>query len=474
MAARVLAVMGSGETTPTMAKLHRQLFDQLGAVPVKAVLMDTPYGFQLNAADISARAIRYFKETVGRQVELASLPRADGAPALALESALARIAEAQWLFSGPGSPTYALRQWRLTVVPQLLSEKLALGGCVVFSSAAALTLGRWTVPVYEIYKAGADLHWAEGLDLLAPYGLHVAVIPHYDNAEGGTHDTRFCYLGEPRLAAMEEQLPDEAWVLGVDEHTACVFDFGAGTVTVSGLGVVTVRRRGRSRTLRAGATLEIKELVSLAFGAKDPRSEAPAEAASSEAAVSGAPGTSIFAEGVRAQRVRGSDGPPARTEGAVSASGTALGGPVGELAELTSPFLAEVARLRARFDRAMAARDAGAATEALLDMEAALHEWSADTFQSDELDRGRAELRRMIVRLGEAAHAGLADPREAAAPWVEALLAERAEARQSGRYADADRIRDNLLTAGIEVRDTPAGTVWDLRPAKREDGGGSA
>src|SRR6266571_3494942 len=32
------------------------------------------------------------------------------------------------------------------------------------------------------------------------------VIPHYDNAEGGTHDTRFCYLGERRLAALEALL----------------------------------------------------------------------------------------------------------------------------------------------------------------------------------------------------------------------------------------------------------------------------
>ena len=31
-------------------------------------------------------------------------------------------------------------------------------------------------------------------------GLPAVVVPHYDNAEGGHHDTRFCYLGERRLA----------------------------------------------------------------------------------------------------------------------------------------------------------------------------------------------------------------------------------------------------------------------------------
>src|SRR5690606_30141052 len=47
--------------------------------------------------------------------------------------------------------------------------------------------------------------------------LPVAVIPHYDNAEGGTHDTRYCYLGERRLSQLERQLPEEAAVLGIDD-----------------------------------------------------------------------------------------------------------------------------------------------------------------------------------------------------------------------------------------------------------------
>ena len=69
--ARLLAIMGSGETTPTMAKVHRQLFERLEPPPVPAVLLDTPYGFQSNAHDISARAVAYFRESAGRSVEVA-------------------------------------------------------------------------------------------------------------------------------------------------------------------------------------------------------------------------------------------------------------------------------------------------------------------------------------------------------------------------------------------------------------------
>jgi hypothetical protein len=43
---------GSGETAPTMIKPHRELFERLGDAP--AVILDTPYGFQENAAGPSA------------------------------------------------------------------------------------------------------------------------------------------------------------------------------------------------------------------------------------------------------------------------------------------------------------------------------------------------------------------------------------------------------------------------------------
>jgi len=439
--ARLLAIMGSGETTPTMVKVHRQLFERLApapeAAPVPAVLLDTPYGFQSNAHDISARAVAYFRESAGRSVAVASMARTIGVPPVALEAALARVAEARWVFSGPGSPTYALAQWRPTIVPSLLAEKISDGGCIVFSSAAALTLGRWTVPVYEIYKAGEDPVWTDGLDLLSPLGSPVAVVPHFDNAEGGTHDTRYSYLGEERLQVMEAQLPPEGWVLGVDEHTVCIFDFDAGTVRVSGLGAVTVRRHGTSAIVASGRTLSIDELVELA-------GSLPA-ASGGNVAVSELAGSPLPGRGPSASS-------PVENSRA-SATDDVAG----------SPLLAEARRLTTVFDTAVAARDADGATEAVLEMEATLHAWSADTFQSDELDRARAALRRMVVRLGELAAPGLRDPRDVLAPWVDALLVERAEARQSGRFADGDRIRQRLEDCGVEVRDTPAGTDWGLR-----------
>ena len=420
-AARLLVIMGSGETSPTMVKTHREVFERVDA-DAPAVLLDTPFGFQENADDISSKAVHYFRASVGRTVEVASLRRADVDP-VAREAALARIGAAGWVFAGPGSPTYTLRQWQGTEVPALLADKLRHGGVVTFASAAALTLGAVTVPVYEIYKVGADPQWAAGLDLLGPLGLPVAVIPHYDNAEGGNHDTRFCYLGERRLRLLEEQLPPAAFVLGVDEHTGCLLDLDAGSATVVGLGGVTVRRHGRSTVLASGTTVTIAQIIALGAGA------------------TGAPC-------------------PAAAAGGAVAEGQGPAGGVAVQREAT-PLLATIREQEAAFDAALARRDVDAAVRAILELDDALAAWRGDTLQSDEQDRGRGAVRRMVVRLGDLARAGVRDPRQVIGPYIERLLAVRDAARHGRQFAEADDIRDQLVALGVSIRDTPEGTDWD-------------
>ena len=118
--------------------------------------------------------------------------------------------------------------------------------------------------------------------------------------------------------------------------------------------------------------------------------------------------------------------------------------------------------LGAAFDAALAARDNAAAVAAVLELDDAIRAWATDPTQSDEMDRARALLRSMIVRLGDAAGRGLADPRAVVGPVVDVALAARKEVRAAKRYDLSDLIRDGLAGAGIEVRDTPDGQVWDL------------
>jgi cyanophycinase-like exopeptidase len=405
---RLLVIMGSGETAPTMIKPHRTLFARITR-DGPAALLDTPYGFQENADDISTRAQAYFGASVGERVDVISWRRALE-PGLAREQALATLRTARWIFAGPGSPTYALRHWRDTPVPDLLRQRLD-DGVVVFASAAALTLGSHTIPVYEIYKAGADPYWAEGLNLVeAATGLPAVVIPHYDNAEGGHHDTRYCYLGERRLSRLERELPDDAFVLGVDEHTGCVLDLDARTATVVGNSAVTIRRRGRSRAFPTGAVITFDELVEAGDTSTPPPPPEPARARP--------------------------DIPSLPTE---------------------------ADRLDAEYTRALDARDVDGCVSAVLAMEQTLVDWATDTFAPEEGEHARSVLRSMVVRLGELAAIGARDPREVLAPYVEALLEQRAAARAARDFATSDRIRNRLVAAGIEVHDTSGGVHWELR-----------
>ncbi|MBV9933619.1 MAG: hypothetical protein JO367_04900, partial [Actinobacteria bacterium] len=138
VAPRVLAIMGSGETSPTMIKTHRRLLAEADRVG-PAVLLDTPVGFQENASDIAARAVEYFRDGVGHRISVARW-RGAHEDDVTYEEMLTALRTGGYVFAGPGSPSYALRQWADTPVPSLLAAKLRDGGCVTFASAAALTL----------------------------------------------------------------------------------------------------------------------------------------------------------------------------------------------------------------------------------------------------------------------------------------------------------------------------------------------
>jgi peptidase E len=255
----LIAIFGSGEMSPTMTSVHKELTARVGRPQLNAIFLDTPFGFQPNADELVARTITYFRQHVGRELSLASFRHSGQASALELEQFIARLKQANYVFAGPGSPTYALRHWRDTGVGDQLVEKIARGGCVAFASAAAIGLGAYALPVYEIYKVGDDPSWTAGLDLLGQIGVRCAVIPHYNNREGGTHDTRFCFMGEERLRLLESMLPDDVLILGVDEYTACIIDVEAQSVTVRGRGGVTVRRRGSEHVWKQ-TTFPLSEL----------------------------------------------------------------------------------------------------------------------------------------------------------------------------------------------------------------------
>jgi hypothetical protein len=418
---RVLAVIGSGETSPTMVTVHKDLVSRLGTRDPAAVLIEDPYAFQENAEDVSARAVSYFARSVGLAVTAVASAPGDCAGGAGAAGTAARIRDADWAFAGPGSPSYALGRWRGGPVGHALAERVASGaGVTVLASAAAATIGFAALPVYEVYKAGAAPHWLDGLDLMGALGLRVAVIPHFDNTEGGRYDTRYCYLGERRLAAMERELPAGTAVLGVDEHTAAVFDLRSGTVEVAGRGALTVRRAGGTAVLPTGTVTTLAGLRDLVAG---------------RAAVE----------------------PPRRAAALPRAAATA------QPASSPRPLPEVTADARRRFDAAERAGDARALVAAILDLEEAVHAWATDTEEDEGTPQARAVLRGLITRLGKAAERGPGLPGDSLGAMVQPLLELRSALRREGRYDTADTIRDALAAAGLEVRDDPGGTQWTRR-----------
>ena len=259
--ARQIVVMGSGETSPTMVTPHRHMISELKSAK-SAVLnvLDTPFGFQENAEILTSKLTEYFEISVGHPVGVISL-RNTHVNSAELAKAVNTIRDSDWLFAGPGSPSYALKVWRELGITPHFNEVLS-SGTLTFASAAALTVGSHTIPVYEMYKVGEDPHWLEGLNLLEHHtGMSAAVVPHFDNTEGANHDTRFCYIGEQRLRVLESMLPSETFIIGVDGHTGVSFDLDTRVASVFGLGQMTIRHHGESWIVNSGETATFEEII---------------------------------------------------------------------------------------------------------------------------------------------------------------------------------------------------------------------
>lgn len=421
---RILTIMGSGETSPTMVKTHRENIAKAKNSKFLGIILDTPFGFQGNADEIAAKAIEYFKVSVNIEVEVASF-RSNQIDALEQEKFLSKLDKADFIFSGPGSPTYALTQWRDTQVRNILTKKVTNGpGVVTFSSAAALTLGSHTIPVYEIYKVGYEPNWENGLNLLGALGIKGAIIPHFNNAEGGNHDTRFCYLGESRLQLMEAKLnPDES-IYGIDEHTAIVIDLETDTVKVAGNGTFNIRNQGRQITFESGQHLAISVL-------QDP--------------------TKLFKGNHRQDSAQAISSTFTSKESSDSLDSH----------EGTSPLLVAVQEYQKHFQNALEVKDIDGSISATLELLSEIDQWQNETFQSNEMEQARAALRTMIVRIGEFASKGVNEPEDIFGPFVDLALSLRLRAREQKRWEESDLIRDELTHLGVEVRDIPGGSEWN-------------
>ena len=258
-----IAFLGSGETSLAGGRI----FESLARIipdPLHVAALETPAGFELNSAQVAGRVAEFlasrlqnYKPTV--DVIPARKKGTDFNPDDA--DILAPLLDANMIFMGPGSPTYAIRQLKDSLAWEMIRARHRMGATLVFASAAAISIGAYALPVYEIYKAGHDVHLADGLNLFDDFGMRLSFIPHWNNAEGGLDlDTSRCFMGMERFEQWCSLLPKENTIVGLDEHTGLIVDFEAGMCEVKGVSSVSIVRECDSEIYPAGAKFSLDEL----------------------------------------------------------------------------------------------------------------------------------------------------------------------------------------------------------------------
>ncbi|MBW2440299.1 MAG: hypothetical protein JRH12_07490 [Deltaproteobacteria bacterium] len=409
----LIALMGSGELTATMVEVHKALLGRMTASP-RAVFLDTPAGFQLNVDQISQKAQDYFKTRIGQSLLIASFKSHDTISPFETEQAYQTLRDADFVLIGPGSPTYAVNQWQPSAIPRILTDRIKDGGCLVAASAAALTVGRFTLPVYEIYKVGQQLHWVDGMDILKEFGFNLVVVPHWNNAEGGNHDTRFCFMGKPRFRQLVSLLPEDVAILGLDEHTACILDFENQEAVIRGIGQVTLQHAERQIIFQTGERFSLEVLR----GADQSGNWQPA--------------------------------PPATDDSETRP------------AEVEDAFWEQIHRLEAVFHEGLETHDAQKTTNALLELDRMIWRAQQDLENEEAVIQARDTLRELIAVLGTRLAAAPRSETECLAPLVEQLLDVRETFRRQKQFEEADSIRDSLQRANIIIEDTQTGSRWRL------------
>ena len=409
-----VTLMGSGELTATMVEVHKQLLAGFAHTP-KAVFLDTPAGFQLNVDRISEKAADYFQQRIHHPLTIASLRSATTTSPVDREAAFQTLTEADYILIGPGSPTYAVKELGQTPVPDILSRRVIEGGCLVAASAAALTVGRFTLPVYEIYKVGRKLHWVEGMNILADLGFNLVVIPHWNNAEGGTHDTRRCFMGESRYLTLEAMLPEDVTVLGLDEHTACIIDFKSGQAAVRGIGRMVLRHKGKEAVFTKGDTLSIAMLKNGALNWHTATKQ---------------PGVA------KKKKTEEPDDEPS--------------------------FWDAVHRIEAEFHAGMNENDSGRAVSAVLSLDRAIWQARQALKNDDIISEARETLRDLIVLMGTQGREKSMKEKPGVETVIDEFLALRERFRKKKEFQSADEIRNCLNRLGVEIQDHPGGVKWTL------------
>jgi hypothetical protein len=258
-----IALIGSGETSLAGGRIFEDIA-QLVPQPLRVAILETPAGFELNSPKVAGRVGDFLTSRLQNFNPLIDIiqARKRGTPFSPDEpKILQSLLQANLIFMGPGSPTYAVRQFKGSLAWDLIRARHRLGAALVFASATVIAVGSYALPVYEIYKVGEDVSLVPGLDFFRDFNLRLSLLPHWDNTDGGDEvDTSRCFVGIERFAQWCQWLPPGHTTMGLDEHTGIIFDFTKRKCFVKGVSSVTLLQGCNPEIFPAGTEFSFDEL----------------------------------------------------------------------------------------------------------------------------------------------------------------------------------------------------------------------
>ena len=258
-----IAFLGSGETSLAGGRIFESLARKINE-PLCIALMETPAGFELNSSQVVGRVGDFMMARLQNykpEVDIIAARKKDSPYSPDDPDIIKPLLYANMIFMGPGSPTYAIRHLKDTLAWDVIRARHRLGATLVFASAATISIGAHSLPVYEIYKVGQDVHMVDGLNLFKDFGVHLSFVPHWNNADGGVDlDTSRCFMGMDRFEEWCDLLPSENTTLGLDEHTGIIIDFEDATCEVSGISSVSLVRECDPEIYSSGSKFALNEL----------------------------------------------------------------------------------------------------------------------------------------------------------------------------------------------------------------------
>jgi len=226
-----IGLVGSGEFTPAMAAIDREILATLPAHP-RVVILPTAAAGE-NPEEWAYRGVEHFTRLGARSVGLMVLNWSHAED----PSNVAEVEAADLVYLSGGKPARLLAAlegsplWRGV----LLARKR--GGWIVGASAGAMVLGDWTLVHAPDAGDGTPTIWTIGLGILQG----IAVVPHYDRWEESEQ--------------LAQEIAASCTVFGIAEDSAMLLDAGHGRTL--GAGASCVRSRKTTRWLVAGDRFEV-------------------------------------------------------------------------------------------------------------------------------------------------------------------------------------------------------------------------